>query len=92
MRDDETMHDFNWWTAFTVFIVYVLFDILYALYVICVSQKRALAASFVSSVLYSLGAYGVMNYTHNALYLIPLGLGAFLGTYIAVVYLSNWHK
>ena len=86
------MHDFNWWTALTVFIVYVLFDILYALYVIFVSQQRALAASFVSSVLYSLGAYGVMNYTHNALYLIPLGLGAFIGTYIAVVYLSDWHK
>jgi hypothetical protein len=86
------MGDFSWWTALTVFVVYILFDILYALYVICVSQQRAMAASLVSSVLYSLGAYGVMNYTHNALYLIPLGLGAFVGTYIAVKYMSRWHK
>lgn len=85
------MHDFSWWTALTVFVVYVFFDILYALYVLCVSQKRAMAASLVSSVLYSLGAYGVMNYTHNPLYLIPLGCGAFVGTYIAVKYMSGLH-
>lgn len=86
------MGDFNWWTALTVFVVYILFDILYALYVICVSRQQALAASLVSAVLYSLGAYGVMSYTHNMLYLIPLGLGAFIGTYIAVKYMGNWHK
>jgi hypothetical protein len=86
------MHDFNWWTALTVFVVYILFDILYALYVICVSQQRAMAAGVVSSVLYSLGAYGVMNYTHNVLYLIPLGVGAFIGTYIAVTYMSRRRK
>ena len=86
------MNDFSWWTALTVFVVYILFDILYALYVICVSQQRAFSASLVSSVLYSLGAYGVMNYTHNAHYLVPLGLGAFSGTYIAVKYMSHWHK
>ena len=86
------MNDFSWWTALTVFVVYVFFDILYALYVICVSRQQALAARAVSSVLYSLGAYGVMNYTHNPWYLIPLGCGAFIGTYIAVVYLGEWHK
>jgi hypothetical protein len=86
------MNDFNWATAATVFVVYVFFDILYALYVICVSRRQAVAASVISSVLYSLGAYGVMNYLHNALYLIPLAIGAFLGTYIAVRYMGDWHK
>jgi len=83
------MADFSWTTAATVFVVYILFDILYALYVICVSRQQAFTASAVSSVLYSLGAYGVMNYTHNALYLIPLACGAFIGTYIAVKYMGN---
>lgn len=86
------MGDFNWLTALTVFVVYVFFDILYALYVICVSRKQALAASFTGSALYSLGAVGVMNYTHNVLYLIPLSLGAFIGTYIAVKYMSGGHQ
>jgi hypothetical protein len=85
------MDSFSWLTAATVFFVYVVFDILYALYVLFVSQKRALAASFTGSMLYSLGAVGVMTYTHNALYLVPLSMGAFVGTYIAVKYMGNWH-
>lgn len=86
------MNDFSWWTALTVFVVYVFFDILYALYVLCVSRKQAFAASAISSVLYSLGAYGVMNYLHNPWYLVPLACGAFLGTYIAVRYMGDWHS
>ena len=80
---------FNWFTAATVFVVYVVFDILYALYVLCVSQKRAFAASGISALLYSLGAYGVMSYLHNIWYLVPLAAGAFIGTYIAVRYLGH---
>lgn len=84
-------HVFNWFTAATVFVVYVVFDILYALYVICVSRQQAMAASLISAVLYSLGAYGVMNYLHSAWYLVPLACGAFIGTYIAVRYMGDWH-
>jgi len=83
---------FSWTTAAIVFVVYVFFDILYALYVICVSRRQAVAASAISAVLYSLGAYGVMNYLHNILYLLPLALGAFIGTYVAVRYLGDWHS
>ncbi|NDD52631.1 hypothetical protein EBZ39_01920 [bacterium] len=86
------MTDFSWLTALIVFVVYVFFDVLYALYVICVSRRQAISASAISSVLYSLGAYGTMNYLHNPLYLIPLAAGAFLGTYIAVRYMGDWHK
>lgn len=85
------MDDFSWIQAGIVFVVYVFFDILYALYVICVSRRQAVAASAISSVLYSLGAYGVMTYLHNPLYLIPLACGAFLGTYIAVKYMGGTH-
>lgn len=87
----EIFETFSWTTALTVFVVYVFFDILYALYVICVSRRQAIAASAISSLLYSLGAYGVMNYLHNVLYLIPLAIGAFIGTYVAVKYLGDWH-
>lgn len=83
------MEDFSWVRAVTVFVVYVLFDILYALYVICVSKQRPLAASGISAVMYSVGAYGVMSYLHNPLYLIPLAAGAFIGTYVAVKYMSK---
>lgn len=83
------MADFDWQTAAIVFIVYVLIDILYALYVICVSRCQAWRASAISSMLYSLGAYGVMNYLENRWYLIPLACGAFIGTYVAVKFMSK---
>jgi hypothetical protein len=86
------MNDFSWYNAVTIFFVYVFFDILYALYVICVSRRQAMASSAISAVLYSLGAYGVRSYLQNPLYVIPLGVGAFVGTYIAVKYMGDWHK
>lgn len=86
------MSEFSWATAALVFVVYVVFDILYALYVIFVGQKRALAASVTGAMLYSLGAVGVMSYTHNKLYIIPLSMGAFVGTYIAVKYMGDKHS
>lgn len=83
------MGEFSWLTALTVFVVYIFFDILYALYVITVSRQQAIRASAISSVLYSLGAYGTMNYLHNPWYLVPLATGAFIGTYIAVTYMGK---
>jgi hypothetical protein len=81
--------DFNPLQALLVFGVYVVFDILYALYVLCVARKQALRASAISSALYSLGAYGVMTYLENPWYLVPLALGAFLGTFLAVRYMGD---
>jgi uncharacterized membrane protein YfcA len=83
------MSDFSLLQAATVFCVYVVFDVLYALYVLCVARKQAVQASAISSALYSLGAYGVMTYLDNPWYLVPLACGAFLGTYIAVRFLSD---
>ena len=83
------LHDFSWTTALIIFVTYVVIDILYALYVICVSKRQAGKAAIVSSFLYSLGAYGVISYSKNPLYVIPLAICAFLGTYIVVKYNSG---
>ena len=83
------MTDFDPFRALTVFGVYVVFDILYALYVLCVSRKLPVTASAVSAALYSLGAYGVMTYLENPWYLVPLACGAFVGTYIAVRFMGD---
>ena len=78
------MADFNPITAWTIFATYVAVDILYALYVIMVGRRQALAAATTSAVLYSLLAYGVITYSKNALYLVPLACGAWIGTYLTV--------
>jgi len=80
------MNDFSATTAAIIFATYVAVDVLYAAYIICVERRRALAAASISSVLYSLLAFGVITYSKNPLYLIPLAAGAFVGTFLTVLY------
>jgi hypothetical protein len=76
--------DFSWFTATLIFITYVAIDMLYAFYIMCVEERRAVAAAATTSMIYSLLAYGVVSYSHNILYLIPLASGAFFGTLLMV--------
>ncbi len=78
------MTDFDPFVALCVFATYVLIDILYAAYILEVGRRRAFRAAALSSVIYGLLAYGILTYSHNPLYIVPLVLGAFLGTYITV--------
>lgn len=75
---------FNYQTAFLVFIAYVVIDILYALYVVYVGKRNALASAVTSTLIYSLGAYGIVTFSKNIWYIIPLATGAFIGTYFTV--------
>ena len=78
------MNDFSWSTALLILLVYIVVDMLYAYYIIQVEQRNHITASVVSSVLYSLLAFGVVSYSRNILYLFPLATGAFIGTYLTV--------
>lgn len=78
------MGDFSLLTALVIFVTYVAVDILYAAYIICVEERRPVASASISAVLYSLLAFGVITYSKNPMYLIPLATGAFVGTYLTV--------
>lgn len=78
------MNDFSWSTAMLILLVYIVVDMLYAYYIIQVEQRNPIKAAVVSSVLYSLLAFGVVSYSRNILYLFPLATGAFIGTYLTV--------
>lgn len=80
------MENFNWLTASLVFVTYVIIDVMYALYVQSVAKARPISAAIFGTTIYSLGAYGIVTYSHNVWYLIPLASGAFLGTYLVVKY------
>jgi hypothetical protein len=58
--------------------------VLYASYVIAVSRLQPVRAALLSSLIYGLLAYGIIQYSQNIAYLIPLSLGAFFGTYLVV--------
>lgn len=78
------MAEFSYATAAMVFFTYVVIDMLYAWYILCVGKRQAVTASFLTAIIYSLLAFGVVSYSKNILYLVPLASGAFLGTYLTV--------
>jgi hypothetical protein len=78
------MEDFSYLTAASIFATYVVIDMLYAWYIMSVNKKRALTAAFLTAIIYSLLAFGVVSYSKNIYYLIPLASGAFTGTYLMV--------
>jgi hypothetical protein len=78
------LKDFSWVTAALIFFTYVAIDMLYAFYIMCVEERKAVPAAATTSLIYSLLAYGVVSYSQNILYLIPLASGAFFGTFLMV--------
>lgn len=89
------MSEFNYITAITIFFTYMIIDCLYAAYVISVNRGLAAFASLCTAIIYSLLAFGVLSYSKNVWYLVPLASGAFIGTYITVKfrkYLPKSHE
>jgi hypothetical protein len=76
--------DFSWSNAIAIFIAYFTIDMMYALYIICVNRRQAVMAACLTAAIYSLLAFGVVSYSKNIWYLIPLASGAFLGTFVTV--------
>jgi hypothetical protein len=76
--------EFNWAYAIGLFFAALVLDVVFALYTIFVIKKRALAAANMSLLTYLLGALGIVSYVNNKWYVIPLALGAFIGSYITV--------
>ena len=75
---------FQWETALLVFVAYVVIDMLYAKYTLSVAELHPSRAATNGALMYFLLAIGVLNYSHNPLYLVPLVLGSWIGTYVAV--------
>ncbi|NDD99235.1 hypothetical protein EB008_02940 [bacterium] len=86
------MEEFNITTAVIIFVTYILIDILYAAYIIFVANGRAFLSALVSSGIYGLIAFGVVTFSRNFLYLIPLVAGAFIGTYVVVKFQKKISK
>lgn len=78
--------NFDITTGILIFISYIVVDGLYAYYTIAVQKYKAVKAATTGSLMYVLLAYGVISYTHNILYLIPLAIGSWVGTYAVIKY------
>jgi hypothetical protein len=80
---------FDFKIAAIVFVAYMAVDAAYAYYTIAVTTKRPLRAASVGALMHFLIAFGVLNYVQNYLYVIPLAVGSFIGTYLVVKFDSK---
>jgi hypothetical protein len=85
------MENFEILTALFVFIATGVADVIWVLYIRRVNQGKALASSIFGVIIWFLSAAVVVEYVENKWYLIPAGLGAFIGTY-CMVHLESKEK
>jgi len=78
------LQNFNFTTAFLIFIAYFFVDGLYAYYTLAVINLKPYTSATVGALMYFLLAIGIINYVNNLLYLIPLVIGSWLGTFTVV--------
>ena len=75
---------FNFSIAIIIFFVYICIDGMWAYYTISVGERKPVTAATVGAIMYFFMAFGIINYVQNYLYLIPLALGSWIGTYLVV--------
>ncbi|MEY4723766.1 MAG: hypothetical protein RLZZ324_1279, partial [Candidatus Parcubacteria bacterium] len=75
---------FDWPLAVLVFFTYAVIDAMYAWYTLVVTARRPFASANVSFLMHFLLAFGVLTYTSNPLYIIPLACGSWVGTFLVV--------
>jgi hypothetical protein len=88
----EMWQSFSPLTAGVVFAAYIIVDGMYAYYTLSVAQQQPIRAATVGSLMHFLIAVGVLSYVQNYLYIIPLALGSWIGTYIVVSKYSIFSK
>ena len=79
----------NVFNIVTVFISTLLVDIVWAYYFIKIAQKKPHQAGILSILIALTSAYVTISYVLNPYFLIPVSIGAYIGTYIAVKRHSN---
>lgn len=78
------MEPFSFMTALFVFMAFFATDWLFTEYTLCIVQLRKFKAATVGALITLLGAFGVVSYVADWLYVIPMTMGGWLGTYLSV--------
>lgn len=85
MNIQYSFADFDYLIALLIFISYIVVDALYAHYTIKVSERQPVSSATTGSIIHVLIAFGVLNYVNNLVYLIPIVIGSWIGTYWGVI-------
>lgn len=75
---------FSWTMALGITVIYIVGDALYAQYTLSVAERHPASASNASALIHLMYALGVMSYVGNYLYIIPIAIGSWIGTFFLV--------
>lgn len=76
---------FSWLTAILLFLVYIVVEVIYTYHTIWTARLRPIGAAITSGILYGTVAFGTINYIDQPWYILPILLGASIGTYLATL-------
>jgi hypothetical protein len=76
--------NFNIEIAIGIFVAYIIVDGMYAYYTLQVTKKKPLSSATTGALMHFILALGVLGYVQNYLYLIPLAIGSWVGTFLIV--------
>ena len=76
--------EITFWTVTAVLVSTILSDIVWAYYFIKVAQKRPHQASMFAILIALNSSFITISYIGNLYFLIPVIVGSYIGTYIAV--------
>lgn len=76
--------ELTFWNIVFVFLSTLLVDIVWAYYFIKIAQKKPHQAGILSILIALTSAYVTISYVLNPYFLIPVAIGAYIGTYLAV--------
>ena len=80
----ESAHRFDFLLGVGVMLAYLIVDAMYAYYTLAVAQTKPVHAATSGALMHFLLALGVLSYVENYLYIIPIAIGSWFGTYIIV--------
>lgn len=83
---ETSIDGFSYINAGVVFFAYFLADVLYARYTLDVAGHKEYSAAHTGMLIHVLFAVGIATYTKNMLYILPMALGSWIGTYLMVRY------
>jgi len=72
------------WISLGLFILYIALDVIYSNYVFSLNKLHAFNSANFSTILIFLTGIATFEYVHNLWYLLPMCLGAWIGSYISV--------
>lgn len=79
-----SIEQFSIATALLVFTAYLIIDAMYAYYILSVDERKPYRAATTGAIMHFLLAFGVLSYVQNFIYIFPIAIGSWLGTFIVI--------